>query len=91
MTQHSVPKMFRTFGHQNVPEHSNVQIVTFCHDYVSDHPEVLLGGVGDAGSPSAPASHPSRGSRTETTALREVHSEKKTGQRGQNIQSSLCL
>ena len=40
---------------------------------------MLLGGVGDAGSPGAPASHPRRESRTETAALREVHSEKKAG------------
>ena len=70
--------------------------MTFCHDYVSDQPDVLPGGGGDAGSPGAPAFHPSRESRTETAALREVHSESETGEEHSvihmflNILSSVC-
>ena len=70
--------------------------MTFCHYYVSEHSDVLPGGGGDARSPSALASHPSRESRTETAALREVHSEKETGEEHSvihmflNILSSVC-
>ena len=70
--------------------------MNFCHDYVSDQPDVLPGGWGDAGSPGAPAFHPSRESRTETAALREVHSESETGEEHSvihmflNILSSVC-
>ena len=73
-----------------------MSIVTFCHDYVSDQPDVLPGGWGNAGSMDAPAFHPSRESRTETAALREVHSEIETGeehsvtQMSLNILSSVC-
>ena len=84
------------FCRHDVPEHSDVSIVNFCHDYVSDQPDVLPGGWGDTGSPSAPVSHPSRESRTETAALREVHSESETGEEHSvihmflNILSSVC-
>ena len=86
-----------TFCHRYVPEHSDESIVTFCHDYVSDQPDVLPGGVGNAGSLGAPALHPSRESRTETAALREVHSEKTTGEEHSvthmflNIVFSVCF
>ena len=85
-----------TFCRHDVSEHSDVSIVTFCHDYVSDHPDVLPGVGGDARSPGALASHPSRESRTETAALREVHSESETGEEHSvihmflNILSSVC-